>query len=57
MSKQQAQCCFCGAVHLPHEPIGYAGEKTCRVCGKGGHGEPDEDGMFYKRALPSGVTQ
>lgn len=44
-----AQCCFCGAVHRQGEPMGYAGEKQCDVCGKGGNGEPDEQGMFYKR--------
>jgi hypothetical protein len=42
-------CCFCGAVHHPNEPLGYAGEKTCAVCGKGGNGELDEPDMFYKR--------
>jgi len=46
-----SQCCFCGAVHLPHEPMGYGGEKNCHVCGKGGFGEPDEPDMFYKRVL------
>lgn len=44
-----AQCCFCGAVHPKGEPMGYAGEKQCSECGKGGNGEPDEQGMFYKR--------
>lgn len=45
------QCCFCGAVHPDHSfhSRGYAGEIQCDVCGKGGNGEPDEQGMFYKR--------
>jgi hypothetical protein len=36
---------------LPSDPIGYAGEKTCHICGKGGYGEPDEPDMFLKRVL------
>ena len=38
------QCCFCGA-NNEHEPRGYAGERTCSSCGKGGYGEPDEPNM------------
>ena len=43
------QCCFCGAVHDKEAACGYAGEIQCDVCGKGGNGEPDEPGMFYKK--------
>jgi hypothetical protein len=43
------QCCFCGAVHRAGSPMGYGGEIQCDVCDKGGNGEPDEPGIFYKR--------
>lgn len=43
------QCCFCGAVHHKYAAAGYGGEIQCDVCGKGGNGEPDGPGMFYKR--------
>jgi hypothetical protein len=41
------QCCFCGMIN-ESDPIGYAGERCCHSCGKGGHGEPDEYVMAYK---------
>ena len=44
------QCCFCGA-NNEHEPIGYAGERCCSSCSKGGFGEPDEPRMAYKGNL------
>lgn len=40
------QCCFCGA-NNESDPVGYAGERCCRTCGKGGDGEPDELVMAY----------
>ena len=40
-------CCFCGANNERCE-CGYAGERDCSVCGKGGEGEPDEKRMAYK---------
>ena len=45
------QCCFCGA-NNENGTIGYAGERTCSNCGKGGFGEPDEPVMAYKGNLP-----
>lgn len=44
------QCCFCGANNQT-DPIGYAGERCCSKCGKGGGGEPDEAQMAYKENL------
>jgi hypothetical protein len=41
------QCCFCGADNTDGV-AGYAGERTCSTCGKGGYGEPDEPRMAYK---------
>lgn len=41
------QCCFCGADNR-NEPRGYAGERTCGACGRGGFGEPDETQMAYR---------
>jgi hypothetical protein len=41
------QCCFCGK-NNEKDPIGYAGERCCSSCGKGGNGEPDEPIMAYK---------
>ena len=41
------QCCWCGSDNRDG-PVGYAGERTCRVCGWGGDGEPDVVCMFYK---------
>jgi hypothetical protein len=40
-------CCFCGADNTDGAR-GYAGERTCSTCGKGGHGEPDETYMAYR---------
>ena len=43
-------CCFCGSDnHL--DARGYAGERCCSTCGKGGFGEPDEEKMAYKGNL------
>jgi len=44
------QCCFCGADNR-NDPRGYAGERCCSKCGKGGSGEPDEPRMAYKGNL------
>jgi hypothetical protein len=44
------RCCFCGADNR-NDPIGYAGERCCSKCGKGGGGEPDEPRMAYKGNL------
>jgi hypothetical protein len=44
-------CCFCGKDNS-HDPVGYAGERMCRSCGKGGNGEPDEARMAYKEETP-----
>jgi hypothetical protein len=41
------QCCFCGA-NNEKGVVGYAGERSCPKCGKGGDGEPDEKNMAYK---------
>jgi hypothetical protein len=40
-------CCFCGEDNRD-DPKGYAGERCCHHCGKGGDGEPDEPNMAYK---------
>jgi hypothetical protein len=44
----EKQCCFCGADNS-NQPRGYAGERLCVVCGKGGNGEPDEPSMAYRK--------
>jgi hypothetical protein len=41
------KCCFCGA-NNEKGVVGYAGERTCPTCKKGGYGEPDEKQMAYK---------
>jgi hypothetical protein len=41
-------CCFCGKDNS-NDPRGYAGERFCHHCGKGGNGEPDEPEMAYKK--------
>jgi hypothetical protein len=41
------QCCFCGANNEKGD-VGYAGERVCPKCHKGGDGEPDTVNMFYK---------
>jgi hypothetical protein len=41
-------CCFCGKDNSD-DPRGYAGERCCHHCGKGGFGEPDEPEMAYKK--------
>ncbi len=42
------QCCFCGE-NNERDPVGYAGERCCHSCGKGGNGEPDEPIMAYRK--------
>lgn len=42
------KCCFCGSDNYAGA-VGYAGERVCPTCGKGGHGEPDEPIMAYKQ--------
>lgn len=50
--RRLSKCCFCGADN--HDgAVGYAGERVCPSCGKGGHGEPDEPLMAYKQRLPA----
>lgn len=41
------RCCFCGGDNTDGVR-GYAGERTCSTCGKGGYGEPDEQYMAYR---------
>ena len=48
------RCCFCGADNRDGTR-GYAGERTCSTCGKGGFGEPDEPEMAYKGNLAKGL--
>lgn len=48
-----SQCCFCGANNEKGE-VGYAGERSCPKCGKGGEGEPDEKYMAYKSIIKEG---
>ena len=43
------QCCWCGSDNRDGT-VGYAGERTCRVCSWGGDGAPDVPCMFYKIA-------
>lgn len=44
------QCCFCGFDNSEHS-WGYAGERPCSVCFRGGNGEPDLPFMAYKGNL------
>lgn len=44
------RCAFCGA-NNEHQSWGYAGERGCNDCGKGGSGEPDLPFMAYKGNL------
>ena len=36
--RSHTHCCFCGAYNAD-DLVGYAGERVCHVCGKGGQGE------------------
>ncbi len=53
---QTAQCCFCGSDNR-NGLVGYAGERVCPSCGKGGNGEPDEPQMAYKGNLPQQTSR
>lgn len=39
-------CCFCGARN-DDQPSGYAGERSCGICGNGGEGLGNIPNMAY----------
>ena len=44
-------CCYCGEDNS-NDTAGYAGERCCHHCGKGGDGSHDDEVMAYKGNLP-----